>query len=268
MLFLSLLFVGSCGDFSSESPCAENPVAKPTDESRRAAKGGGKLGDPTLVQGQLRFEPEYLEVSGVTQCEGDRIESVKLVNFGDTDEVIEKAITSCGCAKVNVPAGVVIPAGASLTVPVILKSWGGAKRKASETRIMLKEGRFGPMLSIDVENVSPIRSIPSVCQRALHEDGRIRLLSEEGESIQMLGVEPEIPYSTLETEGAEVTLFVEWEQLDEWAKSPEAKADSRVEFNEDGEWDRIELSILTDDPNCPKVVVEVLNSAYTKPSWL
>lgn len=267
LLLLSLLFATSCGDAPGNNQSQQSTVTPPSKDVRRSPKGGGKLGDPNVVQAHLRFEPDHLNVERVNQCEGERIETVRLINFGDTDEKIDQAITSCGCAKMRIPPGMVVPAGASLTLPVILKPWGGSQRKAQEVRLMLADGRLGPMLSLDVENVSPIRTIPSVCQRALNKDGRIRLIAENNEPLQLIGAQPDIPYSTLETEGVEVTLFVEWEQIDEWVKTPKAKADSRVQFDDDGTWDRIELSILTNHPNCPKVVIELLNSAYTSPAW-
>ena len=263
MFFLVCTF--GCGGASEEKRgLVPNEGTKPVNGK---AKGGGALGDPLLVEADLRFEPPHMEVRGVSQCQGDQVETVTLVNFGDSPEVIRQVITSCGCARLQIPAGTTIPAGASLTLPVRMKPWGGKKRKAHEARVVMDDGRLGPILTLDVENVSPLRSIPSACQRALHPEGKIRILTEDGESVSLVGFEPEIPITTLETEGAEITLFVEWDALDTWVQSPAGQASPNVRFDDQGEWDVIDLNIRTDHPSCPQLHVELLNRGYTKPVW-
>lgn len=264
---LSLAGLAGCWEDPGKQQSNRDSVDPPPHVILASPTGNDMLGDPELVQARLRFEPESLVVKGVDQCVGSRVETVTLVNYGDTDETVERSITSCGCASLGIDPGTVIPAGGRVSVPVILKPWGESRRKVQDARLMVAEGRLGPMLHLDVEITSTLRTIPSACQRALHEDGMIRIIGNDEAPFSLLGVDPEIPYSTLETDGVEVSIFIEWDKLDAWARTPEARADPRIKFDDEGEWDRFSLTILTSSPDCPRLGIEVFNRNYTKPTW-
>lgn len=265
-LVLGLLLVGGCWEDPNNTQASRTTVDPPA-PVRFVSPTEGLLGDPEIVQGSLRLEPAVLDVGSISQCVGEASDTVMLINDGEEAETIEGAVTTCGCAVVEIEPGTVIQPGESRPVKVVLKPWGEPRRKLQEARFILEGRRLGPMLKLEVEIVSPLRTIPSACQRALHEDGRIRVISPDEESFALLGVEPGIPYSTLETEGPEIGIFVEWDALDEWAKSPEAREDGRIEYNDEGEWDRIYLEILTDREDCERLFIDVFNSAYSDPTW-
>lgn len=265
-LFLGLLLVGGCWEDPGNTQGNRSSVDLPP-MVHFVSPTSGLLGDPDIVQGALRVEPTVLSVGSISQCVGEVVNMVTLVNEGDADETIDRAITTCGCAVVEIDEGTVIRAGESIQVSVVLKPWGAPRSKQQEARFMLAGKRLGPLLKLDVEIVSPLRTIPSACQRALHEDGLIRVIAPDEKPFSLLGVEPAIPYSTLETEGPEIGIFVEWDMLDGWAKTPEAREDGRIEYDDEGEWDRIHLEVLTDREDCERLFVEVFNRAYTSPTW-
>lgn len=225
------------------------------------------MDDTSIVQGNLRIEPPEIVIDDVSQCTGEVRETVTLFNDGETDEIIERTITTCGCAQVELPSRVLVPAGGSLTLPIRISPWGSPRRKAHRTRFILGENRVGPLLRLDITINSALRTIPSALQEFLHPEGLIRVLSPDQTVISFLGVEPQIPISTLETEGTEIGVFVEWDALAEWAKTDAAKNDQRVRYNENGEWDSITIELLTDHPACEHVIVDLFNVTYVEPAW-
>ena len=169
LIAIALFGMTGCWEDPGNTQSTRETVDPPPHVILASPMGNDMLGDPDLVETRMRFEPDHLQVKGINQCEGVRVETVTLVNFGDTDETVERSITSCGCAILEIAPGTVIPAGGSVAVPVVLKPWGEARRKKQEVRLIVVDGRLGPMLHLDVEVVSPLRTIPSACQRALHE---------------------------------------------------------------------------------------------------
>ncbi len=262
-LVLSLLLCG-CDDRSGG---VETPTTAATSEKRPTHSSAAGLGDPLVVEGALRVDPPILEITGVSQCGPPVHATVTLVNEGDQAEPLERTISSCGCAMIELEPGTVVPAGGRIELPVIFKAWGAARRKAHDVRFILAEGRLGPLLRMEVQITSPLRSIPSALQQHLHGDGRIRIVSGDEEPFTVIGVEPPIPCSHPTDPATQVELVIDWEALAAWAARPEQLEDPRIQRTEAGTWDRLTVEVLTDHPECARLRLELFGARHTSPMW-
>ena len=201
IMLLGLIPLAGCGGGNPEGASPTPPVRK------------GPATDPDIIEGDLRVEPTSLVVTGVSQCSTPTRRSVTLHNDGETEEIVEKVITSCGCARVELPEGTAIAPGGSLEVPILFEAWGGFRRKTHEVRFILSDARLGPRLTLDVDVISPLRTIPSACQEGLHVDGRIRITADAERSFTVLGVSPELPWTSGEAMPFEQVVVIDWAAL-------------------------------------------------------
>jgi len=259
----TLLVLAGCDDPGSSRPEPASGAAA----HRSTHSLGGGTGDPLVVEGDLRLEADRLVIEGVTQCGEPVRQSVRLSNRGVEDETVVRSITSCGCARLDIAPGTVVPAGGHLDVPVVLKAWGGSRRKAHEVRFILEGNRLGPLLSLDVEIVSPLRTIPSALQQALHPDGLVRLVSADETDFRVIGVEPPIPFR-VQAGSSGVEIGFDWSEVADWSRSPEALDHPAVERTADGAWDHISLRVVTDHPDCDRLNVDLYGPRHEAPVWL
>ena len=258
---LAILLLGGGCDESAQ------PNRAVTSSGRTSAPVGAGTGDPVLVEGNLRLEADQLFIGEVTQCGEPSVHSVRLHNIGDSDETVLRTISSCGCARIDLAPGTVVPAGGHIDIPIILKAWGAARRKAHDVRLILSGDRLGPLLRMDVEITSPLRTIPSAAQQALHPDGRVRVVGSSEATFQVLGVEPPLPVR-IEPDLAHVGGVCDWDAGADWTESPEGRDHPAVARSEDGSWDRITLHVLTDHPECERLTLELYGPRHQSPVWL
>lgn len=232
-----------------------------------AGSGNTGLGDPLVIDGDLRFDPPTLVVDGVDQCGDPTRVSVRLVNDGDTAEIVENTISSCGCARIPVEPGLVVPAGGAVELPIDFEAWGAPRRKAHDVRLILEGGRLGPLLSLDVEIISPLRTIPSAAQRPLHPEGLVRVVAEDGTPFSVQGVEPAIPLAWSEGPAEQIELTIDWPALESWIAERPAGSVPGLTRTEDGRLDRMQVRILTDHPGCAGLRLDLFGSDHTRPVW-
>jgi hypothetical protein len=249
-----------------------SPVQKPSpgtgaNLNRPGNSGNAGLGDPLVVEGDLRVEPRVFKVTGISQCAEASEHVITLHNDGEVDETVDRVISSCGCATVLLEPGTIVPAGGSVELPIVFKAWGAARRKTHDVRFILAGNRLGPLLSMDVEITSPLRSIPSALQQFLHDDGRVRILATDGEPFSVLGLEPPIPATISEGPAAQVEIVVDWSALGPWLEQNRSAVETHLTDAEDGSWDRLRLEILTDRPDCARFHLELFSPRHTSPVW-
>lgn len=260
---LFLLLIG-CDE---RSPVVKPPPAPATNLSRPGNSGNAGLGDPLVVEGNLRVEPRVLEIIGVSQCEDASVQIITLHNDGEVEEVIERVISSCGCAAVQLEPGTIVPAGGSVELPVSFKAWGAARRKTHDVRFILGGNRLGPLLSMDVEISSPLRSIPSAAQQFLHPEGRVRIIASDEESFTVIGLDPPIPATVSAGPDSQAEIIIDWAALGPWLEQNRAAVEPHLQYAEDGSWDRLRLQVLTDRPDCASFYLELYSPRHTTPVW-
>ena len=263
MSLLVRLLVG-CDDGSTVVP---EPTRAGDTLTRPGNSGNAGLGDPLVVEGELRLEPRVLEVTGVSQCEDLPVRTITLHNDGDVEETIDRVISSCGCVVIQVEPGTTVAPGRSIEIPIIFKAWGGSRRKTYDARFILAGDRLGPLLSMDVTVSSPLRSIPSAAQQAIHPEGRVRILSVDGEPFSVVGLDPPIPATVSPGPASEITIVIDWSALGPWLESNRSAVGPDLRHAEDGTWDRLRLQVLTDRPDCARFTLELFGARHTSPVW-
>jgi hypothetical protein len=264
-LLLLLALVGC--DRPGTTPPSAAPQATDRVPGRPSNSGHAGLGDPLVVEGELRIDPPLLVVDDVSQCADRSIHVVRVHNDGANDETILRTISSCGCARVELEPNTVVPAGKSVEIPISFKAWGAARRKAHDVRFILSDNRLGPLLSMDVEITSPLRTIPSAAQQALRPDGRVRIVADDEQPFSIIALDPPIPAAIPEGRDGVREIVIDWAALGAWSESPDARSDPRVLLAEDGSWDRMQIEVLTDHPDCARLQLDLYSPRHTAPVW-
>ena len=225
------------------------------------------MGDPLVVEGTLRLENPTLRFTGVSQCAAPVQVLVTLLNEGDAPESIERTISSCGCARVVVEPGTVVAPGGSIDLPVDFKAWGAPRRKTHDVRFILSGDRLGPILNMDVEITSVLRTIPSAAQKPLHPDGRVRVVSEDGTPFSVVAVEPAVPISWSGESSTQVELVIDWPALEAWLADPRNPGHPGIRLNEAGALDHMQLQVSTDHPGCEQLHLDLFGDRHSRPVW-
>lgn len=251
-------FPGCLASFALAA-CALSSCGPSGDGSGTAAPSGRTGGSSSKFLASLPLQAEggTLDLGTILPCVEvvDRTATIRNVTKNPV-EVLGYA-SNCGCLTPKLKGERVIPPGEARELHFSLRP-SGYGSKSIRVEFASQGGMVG-MLRVDFKVGGAVRPLPPVQDHhvaAKHEAFDFDIVSEEGASFKILSIDPPVG-EIVRAQGPRALVRVSSWEAEQFAQSPMGLKSPAVKRDAEGRLLEVMVTVLTDDPACPRTVVSV-----------
>ncbi len=239
--------------------CAASSCGPSGDGSGTAAPSGRAGGSSSKFLASLPLQAEggTLDLGTILPCVAvvDRTATIRNVTKNPV-EILGYA-SNCGCLTPTLKGDRVIPPGESRELEFSLRP-SGYGSKSIRVEFASSGGMVG-MLRVDFKVGGAVRPLPPVQDHHVsgkHEAFDFDIVSEEGASFKVLSVDPPVG-EIVRAQGPRALVRISSWEAEQFAQSPMGLKSPAVKRDAEGRLLEVMVTVLTDDPACPRTVVSL-----------
>lgn len=245
-LALALCAAASCGPSDPGAPGSAGPK-------------GGKGGTTSrfLASLPLQVDGGTVDLGTILPCVEavDRVVTLRNVSK-NTVEILGYA-SNCGCLSPTLRGSLVMQPGDARELAVALRP-SGYGTKSIRVELASSAGMVGAV-RFDYAVGGAVRPIPPVQDHhasSKHEALDFEIVSEEGKPFKVLSMEPPVG-EIARAQGPRALVRVSSWEAEQFAQGPMGARSPAVKRDADGRPVEVVVTVLTDDPACPRTQVSV-----------
>jgi hypothetical protein len=232
----------------------------PSGDGAGAAPPSGRAGGTSskfLASLPLQAEGGTLDLGTILPCIEVVERTATIRNVTKNPVEILGYAANCGCLTPTLKGERVIPPGETRELAFALRPSGyGAKSIRVE---FASSGGMVGMLRVDFKVGGAVRPMPPVHDHHVtgkHEAFDFDIVSEEGASFKILSIDPPVG-EIVRAQGPRALVRVSTWEAEQFAQSPMGLKSPAVKRDAEGRLLEVLMTVVTDDPACPRSVVSV-----------
>lgn len=252
-LAAALCGAASCG------PSGEG-TAQPTGGGAKPGKGGTT--SRFLASLPLQVDGGTVDLGTILPCVEAVDRVVTLRNVSKNPVQVLGYASNCGCLVPKLRGDLTIQPGDTRELAIDLRP-SGYGTKSIRVELASSAGMVG-VVRFDYSVGGAVRPIPPVQDHhvsARHEALDFEIVSEEGKRFRVLSIDPPVG-EIARAEGPRALVRVSTWEAEQFAQGPMGARSPAVRRDADGKLVEVVVTVVTDDPACPRTQVNV---AFVEP---